>query len=311
MESQSLMFHHIHDYSGLYPDSQGSIDTSTLIKVIEQHQSQFNIVNPEDFCREIDKAIPNKAAAITFDDGLKSQAALASKKLNDIGMKGFFFVNTAYLANKNIIMPEHIRHFKNSYFESVDQYNKLMIQMAYDMFLDARECIDSREWLTYLNNFPYYSESDRCYRFLRDNILNKKRYLTLFAKLIDIHGLNLEELSSGILMDENDIRNLKENGHSIGCHSHSHPTNMNSRSREEVFYEYETNASILKSILGERPNSVSYPCGQNCKQFTSILIDIGFKFGFVNTYHKQELSTADWRLNLPRIDHSLVLKSNK
>ena len=51
-------------------------------------------------------------------------------------------------------------------------------------------------------------------------------------------------------MNKNDLVEINDMGHTIGLHSHSHPTLMEKLSEDEQFAEYDKNIRIIKKEIG-------------------------------------------------------------
>jgi peptidoglycan/xylan/chitin deacetylase (PgdA/CDA1 family) len=57
------------------------------------------------------------------------------------------------------------------------------------------------------------------------------------------------------------VRELRDRGHIVGSHSHTHPTYMGTLSADEILGEWTTSREVLGEILGEPPESASVPGG--------------------------------------------------
>lgn len=57
------------------------------------------------------------------------------------------------------------------------------------------------------------------------------------------------------------VRDLARRGHSVGSHSHTHPTYMGKLAAAEIEREWRLSRSILTDVLGEPPASASVPGG--------------------------------------------------
>ncbi|MGZ4179189.1 MAG: polysaccharide deacetylase family protein [Solirubrobacteraceae bacterium] len=57
------------------------------------------------------------------------------------------------------------------------------------------------------------------------------------------------------------LRELAERGHTVGSHSHSHPTYMGSLSAAELATEWRSSREALAEILGAAPDSAAVPGG--------------------------------------------------
>jgi peptidoglycan/xylan/chitin deacetylase (PgdA/CDA1 family) len=62
-------------------------------------------------------------------------------------------------------------------------------------------------------------------------------------------------------VDPEDVLELVRGGHSVGSHSHSHPTFMGRLSPAEIADEWERSRAILAELLGSPPATASVPGG--------------------------------------------------
>ena len=58
-----------------------------------------------------------------------------------------------------------------------------------------------------------------------------------------------------------EIRELRDRGHLVGSHSHSHPTLMGKLEPDEIEDEWRRSMEVLGGILGEAPSHASVPGG--------------------------------------------------
>ena len=86
-----------------------------------------------------------------------------------------------------------------------------------------------------------------------------------------------------LFLNKQHLKKIKELGHLIGLHSHSHPTLFESLTYDEQLNEYKSNISILSKILNIGEGEIkfmSHPCGSYNDNTLKILQDIGIEIGF-------------------------------
>ena len=91
---------------------------------------------------------------------------------------------------------------------------------------------NSKHWnhfkkINYLKNFSFYSQNDKWFRYLRENYLGEK-YHRLMKEMMSDHNYNIERESQNLWMTKKNLKELDCHGHTIGLHSHSHPTKITS-----------------------------------------------------------------------------------
>ena len=92
MKVFGLMFHHFHDETR-HKKTEGSISKTQFKKILINFKK--NIVTPEEFLNQTfqnKNKIKKKMVCLTFDDSIKSQTNIALEVLDDLNLKGFFFL---------------------------------------------------------------------------------------------------------------------------------------------------------------------------------------------------------------------------
>jgi peptidoglycan/xylan/chitin deacetylase (PgdA/CDA1 family) len=106
-------------------------------------------------------------------------------------------------------------------------------------------------------------------------------------------------------MDADCLLDLRDRGHVIGLHSHTHPTQMAKLSPADQEKEYAANFSILEKVLGKRPSTMSHPCNSYDKETLAILKKMGIQLGFrAEPVGSPTYGLLEW----PREDHINLVK---
>lgn len=127
--------------------------------------------------------------------------------------------------------------------------------------------------------FPYYSINDIKYRILRDEFLSKKNLDIIMKKIFIKKNFKPEKYFNKIFMSKKDIKDLINDGHVIGLHSHSHPTTLNKLTKREQETEFKKNKFYLNKYT-KNIYSMSHPCGSYSESTLKLLKKIGIKIGF-------------------------------
>ena len=92
------MFHHFHD-DKRHLKGQGSISKDGLLNLIK-FIGRKNILNADDFLKRYkEKKLKKNHVCFTFDDCLKCQFDIAFPVMEELNIKGFFFVYSSALKN--------------------------------------------------------------------------------------------------------------------------------------------------------------------------------------------------------------------
>jgi peptidoglycan/xylan/chitin deacetylase (PgdA/CDA1 family) len=303
MKPFGIMFHHFHGNG--HPEVQGSISAADLNDIILYFGAD-SFLTPHQWLRQTKAGTLNPGSiCLTLDDALRCQYDIALPVLESYGLTAFWFVYSAVFDGK--IEPlELYRYYRTTQFDSVDDfYASFDEAISRSAFADeVRESVSNERIQTYLAEFDFYSFNDRKFRFVRDQILKPKRYYAIMDAMVEKSALNIEELAPKLWMDESCLINLHTQGHVIGMHSYSHPTDLQSLSPQDQQTEYSKNFRHLHSLLKEPPVAMSHPCNSYNSETLNILKTLGVQMGF-----RANMSVLDGGIfEIPREDHTNIIK---
>lgn len=304
MPPHGVMFHHFHD--SIHPAGQGSISGAQLTHLIERigperilpaqeflFRAAYGQARPDDIC-------------LTFDDCLRCQYDVARPVLEQFGLTAFWFVYTSVLQG-NVEPLEVYRHFRMTQFDSVDAFYEAFFktversphQAIVEMLLEE---FNPR---TYLAGFPFYSDADRKFRFVRDEALGPARYRELMDQMLADAEVDVKALGQKLWLDDAAVRSLHESGHVIGLHSHTHPTRLEHLDEDGQRDEYYENYHYLYQLLEQRPLTMSHPCNSYNATTLAILRELGITLGFRANMAQGVISELEY----PREDHANLIRA--
>jgi peptidoglycan/xylan/chitin deacetylase (PgdA/CDA1 family) len=303
MRPHGIMFHHFRD--ARHPDGQGALSAGELRRMLE-YLGPDRILPARDWqARAVNNALRPRDLCLTFDDNLRCQYDVAVPVLREFGLTAFFFVYTSVLRGN----PERLeiyRHFRTTRFATVDQF--------YAAFFAALVRSDHKELVveglasfnpqTYLAGFPFYTEGDRRFRFVRDQVLGPARYVAVMDRMLAAAGVDLAQVTADLWMTPDHVRELHAAGHVIGLHSDTHPTRVADLSPLSQEREYQTNLDDLTRLTGETPTAMSHPCNSYNPHTLRILRKLGVKLGFRANMQDGPFG----ELEHPREDHANLLQ---
>ena len=300
----SVMFHHFHN--NMHPKSQGSISGDQFENIIDWLETRFNLLDASDFAKRLEKNIlKENDICLSFDDSLLCQFQIAFPILRKRNIKAFFFVYTSIFTNKPDLL-EIYRLFRNTQFNTVDSFYEEFFKKVKNLsFSENLKHWNYFKKINYLKNFSFYSQNDKWFRYLRENYLGEQ-YHKLMKEMMREHNFNIERESQNLWMNKKNLKELDYYGHTIGLHSHSHPTKITSLTYRKQLEEYKENLFNLKEILGRsKITSMSHPCGEYNSDSLKILKGLGVKIGFRSNMSTKEIKSS---LEIPREDHANILK---
>ena len=303
MPPHGLMFHHFH--GDRPPHGQGSITARQFRELLDFVGRERILPAWEWQQRAAHGALGSDDLCLTFDDNLRCQFDVALPVMREAGLTGLWFIQTAVIEGTSERL-EIDRAFRMRCFAGMDAFYGAFERYLMESPLAGPVELGLREFnpRTYLAEYPFYTDGDRRFRFLRDRVLGPQRYGEVMNALIDARGVNVEELAADLWMDEACLRQLHAEGHVIGLHSHTHPTCLAELPIEAQRQEYARNHAILADLLGESPVAMSHPCNSYTDQTLEILRDLGVQVGFRSNATLQ----THGPLEQPREDHTSILR---
>ena len=274
----SIMLHDFKENGSV--GTQGAVTEENFYKIIDYCDSD-RISNPRIIIENTRKNLEN-SLFITFDDGLLSQFEIALHVLEERDIKGIFFIHSKPLVGEYDI-HQVARNFKNSnHFDNVDEFNFLLIEVLISSLSNKEKKEIKKEFLEskYLEEYSFYSQSDRELRYIRDFRVSLKYYEDSILSLMKEKDVKIKKLIEQTYMSKIMIKEIAEKGHLIGLHSHSHPTNLARMTKEEQYFEINTNSEILEEIIGYKPKAISYPSNSYNKFTIEILKKLKINYGF-------------------------------
>jgi len=118
-----------------------------------------------------------------------------------------------------------------------------------------------------------------------------------------------------LFLNSEHLKKIKELGHLIGLHTHTHPTVFENLSYDEQLNEYQNNISILSKILKINKTDIKYvshPNGSYNKNTIKILTGLGMELGFKPIMsiepEKGMKKINNSFLEIARQDHAAIIK---
>ena len=302
--THSIMFHHFHNDKHL--PAQGSLSSSDFSEMLDWLGNNFNLIGAKEYLNRFEKShLTDNDICLSFDDALLCQYDIAIPILQERGIDAFFFVYSSVFRGT----PDNLevfRYFRTNNFQDIDDFYSQFFKLVEVEF--GRELEQHRskyQKLSYLNDFPFYTENDRWFRYLRDQVLGTVNYEKLMLHLMASKKFVPSEIIKDLWMSEEELKEISKQGHLVGLHSYSHPTQMSKLSYQEQYKQYKKNLEHLNDVVGEVV-CMSHPCGDYNDDTLKILNEMGIRIGFRSSLSETMIKG---KFEIPRDDHANIYKA--
>ncbi|WP_373941895.1 polysaccharide deacetylase family protein [Vibrio chagasii] len=296
-----IMFHYFHGDSGNHKPCQGSMSADHLERVIKHQKIQ--VLGVDEWVFKLSNGtLQDCETCLTFDDGIREQWDIALPILNAFDIKANFNL-CSFQFSKEKDNFEIYRHFRNYYFESLDDYYEQYFSECANYFKKYHiEIPKNLNFSNYLPNSTFYTVQDRKFRYYRDEILKEKHFLIL-DEMLKKQKVDIGKVEKKLWITKEEVKNLAFQGHEIGLHTHQHPTNLDQWSYARQQESFLKNQAVLESIIEKKITHCAYPCGKKNDHTLRLMKELGIKYAY--SAHNYDFDGD--LLNIPRIDCTDIL----
>lgn len=297
-----LMFHHF--VPGDAPGREGALCAAQLEQLLEEFGGRLLPAKEWLDRAERDSLRPGDVC-LTFDDNLRCQFDVARPALSRRELTGVWFVSSGPLVGEPIA-TEIYRALRMHCFPTTDAFYAAFEAVAarseFGTLIASRlTTFVPRDFLT---QFTFYTDADRRFRHIRDEILGPTRFAQLMDRLIAECGVSTGDLAAELWMQPEQLRQLQREGHVIGLHSHRHPTRMAYLDESRQYEEYAANRDVLRVCLGAAPTVAAHPCNSYNAATLRVLRALGVRIAF-----RADCNAAPSDLEQPREDAAHLVRT--
>ena len=129
-----------------------------------------------------------------------------------------------------------------------------------------------------------------------------KSFITLAAPILEkynkkgIFFISTKYINTPGFLSAKEVKELELRGHVVGSHSHTHPADMTSMTREEMDREWKSSAETLSKILGHNVTLASIPNGYTSKQLFLSAKQAAFTDIYTSVPKAKEIISNDQRI---------------
>lgn len=205
------------------------------------------------------KSLPERACAITFDDGYADNRRVAMPILQRHGLPSTFFIATGFLNGGRMWNDTVIESVRLSPLPNLALHEELgagFESVAISTTEEKRAAIDA-----IIGRIKYLPVQERA---------------TLVDRIAAHAGA---ELPCDLMMTSTEVRELRQGGMQIGAHTVSHPI-LARLGADEARTEIANSKEFLEGLLGERVGLFAYPNGKPGTDYVQESVAIVRALGF-------------------------------
>lgn len=261
----------------LFPDEP---DAKRFNELMAWIASWFNVLPLEQAIDQLaQQSLPERAAAITFDDGYADNYSVALPILKKHGLQATFFIATGFLNGGRM-------------------WNDTIIESIRRSPLAKLDCSSIKLGIYPLNSLAEKREAIRL-------LIQKVKYHPIQKRLEltnNIADLAQAKPPSDLMMTTEEVIQLRKAGMQIGAHTVSHPI-LAKIDLSDARLEIQESKRFLEEILGERIRLFAYPNGKPnidyLKDHVALIKDLGFDGAVTTAIGSTNLDGIDF-FQLPR-----------
>jgi len=229
-------------------------------------------------------ALPGRGFLLTFDHATRDHIENVLPELQSRGLEGTFFVYTQVPEEGRICAIDKQRFLEyafEDYLALLEKFAEHALHLCPD--LDPSEVKPTPENLAsarnYLKQFRFYSNEERFFRHLRDNVLARDVFQGVISRLFyDVFGSEVV-FAGRHYLSWDELRAMRAAGMEIGGHGHRHLIMSRTPARQQMA-DVDECVRLLRKRLGVAADMFSYPNGSyNCDTL-SALREAGVKLAF-------------------------------
>jgi peptidoglycan/xylan/chitin deacetylase (PgdA/CDA1 family) len=259
------------------------MDVQHFERCIQFITRNFETVRIEDLALSGRLEMKYRFATIMFDDGYKDNIEYAAPILKKYNCKASFYVVTDCI-DKNFPTWTHL-------LEHLFQFtSKQELLMDFDFLppaLQIQKLNHKAERLNYVKKLKPFLKT----------LPHEQRNAAIDRVLNSFNDTEIPAL----MMNWNDLQQLRNEGHYIGSHSVSHVMLGTMSDETEITYELKQSGNRIKDRLGYFPITISYPVGSYNETTKRLARDAGYKIGLAvkqDVYNPAECDIFE----IPRIE---------
>lgn len=277
-----LTFHRVMPAGLTYFIPPMAIDSLTFTGLVERLAAKGRIINLDEGVRQLASGqIKGRKVALTFDDGYRDNFDLARGILLRIGAPATFFVPIAPIDKQLVYWWDHLH---------------AVVLKAKDRFV------------SWVKNRPDFKLKNLAIEAIPGDCCSWDARCRAVVKMLNgvseyERGVFLKEMADEfgpyrgerLLMDWDEIRQLQQEGFSIGSHSVSHIP-LTDLDEPSAKHEIMASAGFIEEHLGQRPSGFCFPRGAFNISHARMVSDCGYRYAVTTQFGSNKVHSDVYTL---------------
>jgi peptidoglycan/xylan/chitin deacetylase (PgdA/CDA1 family) len=294
-----VMYHYVWPDEKPVPGGIRPMRVSEVERQLDWLAERYAIVGPAEFLASYRDLADRPPCLLTFDDGTRDHAEVATPILARRGLNGLFFIPTGP-AERGLMPLTHAVHWllgqdEEKVWSAFQRYAKehLTGELALGTRNEAKRI------------YHYEPERRARIKYAANMALSPEHTERIVEKLVTAAGRSMADLAKEWFASPEQLRQMHQTGMTLGMHGVTHRS-LQTLGAEGIRQEIEQCASFLTSITGTAPTWWACPFGgSGAAQETVSAMNESLRAlairGAVTT-RAASVSPDDHSLALPRID---------
>jgi len=260
----TLMYHHVCPREGEHPNF---VSPEKFRAQMEYFSREWQVLSLDELAEYVllGKSIPERAVAITLEDGYQDNYRYAYPILKEYRIPATVFLTTGYVGSRDIFWWNRIDYAIQHTSRSNLHLGKLG---AYSVRSEAEKTLAASVITENLRKLP-----------------EAKREL-LVEKVIDICEAEARsDLNNNHFLSWEECKEMKNNSIDIGSHTVSHPM-LTRLPPKQARYEMEQSKKHIEEKLGMEVKAFSYPFGDYDTDMVALVRKSGYAYAVTATPRK-------------------------
>jgi peptidoglycan/xylan/chitin deacetylase (PgdA/CDA1 family) len=259
------------------------MDVALFDKCISYISKNYQVALLEDLVLSPQLKGSKNVATILFDDGYKDNIEYAAPILAKYKCPASFYVVTDCIDHDTPTWTHVLEH-------SFQHTSKSNINLTFDFLpleLRVTSLPDDDARMSYVKKLKPFLKA-----------VTHERRNEVMTRIQEAYSdIRLPKL----MMNWNDLRELKNAGHYIGSHTVTHAMLGTMTNQEEIIYELRNSAQRIEKELGHFPKTISYPVGSYNETTIRLSREAGYTIGLA-VKQKMYDPSKDSIFEIPRIE---------